>query len=186
MLRWESIKSSFLTDASDRPCYLNQVLATNDRAFRDALAHFPTGVVVVAGMHDGEPAGFTCQSFMSLSLSPALIAVAPSRTSSSWPKIASSGAFTVSVLSSDQEDLARSFAVSGTDKFRDLIWKPGATGAPRIGDALAWFDCRIHSIHDAGDHLMVFGEVEALELGDGGAPLVFNRSTFSRLAISAE
>ena len=53
------------------------------QAMREVLGHFVSGVVVVTALGPEGPAGFTCQSFASLSLDPPLITFAPARTSSS-------------------------------------------------------------------------------------------------------
>ena len=82
-------------------------------AFKDAMSRFTTGVTIVSGLEEGRPVGFTCQSFVSLSIDPPFVAVAPARTSTSWPRIASAGAFCVNVLGDHQEDVGRGFAVSG-------------------------------------------------------------------------
>ncbi len=145
--------------------------------FRTVLGHFASGVVVVTGMEDDEPVGFTCQSFFSLSIDPPLVAIAPGRSSTSWPRIVPSGAFSVNVLADSQEHLARGFAASGSDKFQGVGWTPGRTGAPRLADALAWMDCEIDAVHDAGDHLLVIGAVKGLETGKG-EPLLFYRAGF--------
>ena len=60
--------------------------------------------------------GFTCQAFMSLSLEPPLIAIAPGKSSTTWPRIAPGGTFCVNMLSEDQEILCRDFAISGFEK----------------------------------------------------------------------
>src|SRR5580698_101306 len=65
----------------------------SEREFRDAVGGFCTGVVVVTGLFENEPAGFTAQSFVSVSLSPPLVAICPSKTSSSWQKVRRSGHF---------------------------------------------------------------------------------------------
>ena len=101
--------------------------------FREVLGHFATGITIVTAMEDEGPVGFTCQSFTSLSLDPALIALAPAKTSTSWPKIAAAGAFCVNILSSDQEALCRTFAASGADKFAGVGWSTAATGADWAG-----------------------------------------------------
>ena len=145
--------------------------------FRTVLGHFASGVAVVTGMDGAEPVGFTCQSFFSLSIDPPLIAIAPGRSSTSWPRIEPAGCFSVSILSDGQEHLARGFAASGADKFQGVGWTPGRTGAPRLADALAWVDCQIEDVHDAGDHVLVIGSVKALE-GGRGEPLVFYRAGF--------
>ncbi len=145
--------------------------------FRAVLGHFASGVVLVTGMHGHAPAGFTCQSFFSLSLEPPLVAIAPGKASTSWPRVSSSGSICVNILAADQEALARTFARSGADKFAGVGWSPAANGAPRLHGALAWIDCRIQEVHDAGDHHLVIARVVELESGPG-QPLLFYRGGF--------
>jgi 3-hydroxy-9,10-secoandrosta-1,3,5(10)-triene-9,17-dione monooxygenase reductase component len=145
--------------------------------FREVLGHFATGLTIVTALEEGEPVGFSCQSFSALSLDPPMVLLAPARSSTSWPRIAKAGAFCVNVLGEHQEALCRSFAVSGGDKFSGVEWTPGTTGAPRITGSLATIECRLGSIHDGGDHELVTGHVVDTELGEG-APLLFYRSGF--------
>ena len=145
--------------------------------FRAVLGHFASGVVLVTGMHGDSPAGFTCQSFFSLSLDPPLVALAPSKSSTSWPRVSSTGSICANVLASDQEPLARTFARRSADKFAGVGWSPAANGAPRVHGALAWIDCEVHDVHDAGDHHLVVARVVELESGPG-QPLVFYRGGF--------
>lgn len=157
--------------------------ATVDRdQFRATLSHFASGLVVLTGSTAGTPSGMTCQSFFSLSMDPPLVAIAPGRASNSWPRIAASGAFCANVLSSDQEDVCRTFARSGHDKFADVSWSAAPTGSPRIDGALAWIDCRIRSIYPAGDHYLVVGAIVDMGIGNGD-PLVFFRSRFASLGV---
>jgi flavin reductase (DIM6/NTAB) family NADH-FMN oxidoreductase RutF len=147
--------------------------------FKEAMGMFATGVTIVSGMADGEPVGFTCQAFVSLSIDPPYVAVAPARTSTSWPRIARSGSFCVNVLAEDQEDLCRGFAVSGGPKFDGVDWSPAPdTGSPVIAGTLAWVDCRVELVHDAGDHELILGRVVDLGVGDG-SPLLFFHSHFA-------
>jgi 3-hydroxy-9,10-secoandrosta-1,3,5(10)-triene-9,17-dione monooxygenase reductase component len=149
--------------------------------FRAVLGHFATGIVVVAGMDDGVPAGLTCQSFFSLSLEPPLVAIAPGKSSSSWPRAARSGRVCVNVLGSEQETLARSFASSGADKFAGVGWTRSGNGAPRLEAALAWIDCEVLDVREWGDHYLVVAAVESLGSGPG-QPLLFYRGGFGGFA----
>ena len=150
--------------------------------FKDAMSRFITGVTIVSGMEDGHPVGFTCQSFVSLSIDPPFVAVAPARTSTSWPRIARAGSFCVNVLSDHQQEICEGFAVSGGDKFAGVDWRPApVTGSPVIEGSLAWVDCQVELVHDAGDHELIIGKV--LDLGSGeGLPLLFYRSRFATVA----
>lgn len=147
-------------------------------AFKTVMSQFATGVTVVTATTSGGPVGFTCQSFVSLSLDPPLIALAPARTSTTWPLISQAGAFCVNVLSQRQEALCRAFSVSGVDKFAGVEWVPGDTGAPRLPDSLAWIECSVELIHDAGDHELVLGKVVSLDRAQG-EPLLFFQSRFA-------
>jgi flavin reductase (DIM6/NTAB) family NADH-FMN oxidoreductase RutF len=148
-------------------------------SFRRVLGHFPTGVVIVAAIEaDGEPIGMSVGSFTSVSLDPPLVAFLPARTSTSWPRIAATGRFCVSVLSRDQEELCRAFAVSGADKFREVAWRPAPSGAPIIEGSLAWIDCDLDAVVDGGDHVIVLGRVRALDVESSDHPLVFFRGGF--------
>ena len=149
--------------------------------FRAVLGHFASGVVLVTGMHEEKPAGFTCQSFFSLSLDPPLVAIAPGKSSTSWPKVAHARSFCVNVLSSEQEDMAWTFSQSGTDKFAGVGWSAGANGAPRLHGSLAWLECTIEEEHEAGDHWLVTARVTDLEQGHG-QPLLFYRGGFGGFA----
>ncbi len=146
-------------------------------AFRTVLGHFATGVAIVAGVDADGPVGLTCQSFFSLSLEPPMIAIAPSNTSVSWPRVQASGSFCVNILAADQEALAWAFASSGGDKFAGVGWSPAASGSPRLHGALAWIDCELHQVLDGGDHRLVVGLVRDLG-SDPGEPLLFYRAGF--------
>jgi len=151
--------------------------------FREVLGHFASGLTIVTGVDHGGPVGFTCQAFMSLSLVPPLIAIAPSKASTSWPRIAPAGTFCANVMSEDQEELCRDFAVSGADqhdKFTGVGWSPGPGGVPVLDGALAWVICRTCQTHQAGDHEIVVGEVEESGVDNSGRPLVFYRGGFGR------
>lgn len=147
--------------------------------FKEAMSTFATGITVVAGIEDGDPVGFTCQSFVSLSIDPPYIAVAPARTSTSWPRIAKAGSFCVNVLGEHQRELCQGFAVSGGNKFDGVAWSPAPeTGSPLIEGSLAWVDCSVELVHDAGDHELIIGRVLDLDVGEG-LPLLFFRSKFA-------
>lgn len=148
--------------------------------FRQVMGRFCTGVTIVTAVDAGEPVGFTVQSFTSVSLDPPLISFCPARTVNSWPRIRSAGAFCVNILSDDQEALCRTFASRGEDKFRGVGWRPApATGAPVLDGVIGWVEARVVAEHEAGDHLIVVGEV--VDLGSfAGKPLLFYRGGFGR------
>ena len=109
-------------------------MAIDPKHFRRVLGHFPTGVAVISGLDpEGKPAGMAIGSFSSVSLDPPLVAFLPDKSSTSWPKIAPSGKFCVNILGSEQEDVCRTFAVKGGDKFAELKWISGGHRIPATG-----------------------------------------------------
>lgn len=153
--------------------------APDSREFRDTLSQFCTGVVIATGCLDGEPAGFAAQSFTALSLDPPLVALAPAKTSSSWPKLRASGHFCINVLGHDQKAVCDLFAQTGIDKFGALEWTPGVTGSPILEGVLAYVDCELVEEHEAGDHTIAVGRVKALEIHDEvRGPLLFFRGGY--------
>jgi len=147
--------------------------------FREVLGHFATGVTIVTAMEDAEPVGFTCQAFTSLSLEPPLVALAPGKSSTSWPRIAAAGSFCVNILAEDQEALSRDFAISGGDKFTGVGWRSAGNGAPILDGALGWVECAFVVAHDAGDHELVVGRVQDMGVRRG-RPLLYYRGGFGR------
>ena len=151
--------------------------------FRTVLGHFPTGVAVVTGVDtDGKPAGMAVGSFSSVSLDPPLVAFMPDKSSTSWPRFRDSGSFCVNILGAEQESVCRAFAMKGGDKFSDLAWAPAGSGSPILDGVLAWIDCDIEAVHEAGDHDIVIGRVRQLEIGTPALPLVFFQGGYGRFA----
>lgn len=144
---------------------------------RRVMGMFASGVTIVTGTDEGEPVGFACQSFTSVSLDPPLVLFCPAHSSSSWPRIQRGGVFSVNVLAEDQLELCKAFAASGGDKFKDLAWHDTAWG-PSLDGVLATVHCEIEAVHPAGDHDVVIGRVKQLVTHREAAPLLFFRGQF--------
>ena len=151
--------------------------------FRQELGHYPTGVTVITAAPATGPVGLAVGSFASVSLDPPLVAFFPDRGSSSWPQIEASGSFCVNILAEDQEVVCRRFAAKGDDKFAGLGWRPARSGSPLLDGVLAWIDCDIESVTDAGDHHFVLGRVRDLAVVHDGSPLLFFRGGYGRFAV---
>lgn len=151
--------------------------------FRTVLGHFCSGITVVTAVDEGQPVGLTCQSFASVSLEPPLVLFVAAKGSLSWPHIRRAGHFCVNVLADDQEHLGRRFAIKGADKFAGVGWRPGAVGAPLLDGCLAFIECGVEAVHEAGDHDIVVGRVLDLGVSGQGNPLLFYRGGYGRFAV---
>ena len=147
--------------------------------FRRVLGHYPTGVCVVAATElDGRRVGMVVGSFTSVSLEPPLVAFFPDRTSTSWPRIERAGKFCVNVLAGGQRELCQRFAAKGGDKFAGVAHHLSANGSPVLDGVVAWIDCSLEAVHDAGDHFIVLGRVCAFDVARGDQPLLFFRGAY--------
>jgi 3-hydroxy-9,10-secoandrosta-1,3,5(10)-triene-9,17-dione monooxygenase reductase component len=167
--------SSSSTDPDD------EILRPDEAQFRAVLGHFATGVTVITAIDDDEPVGMAANSFTSVSLEPPLVLFCAATSSTTWPRIQRSGAFTVNILGSHQEDVSRLFATRGADRFGSVGWRIGVGGSPVLDDVLAYLDCKIEAEHDAGDHVIVVGRVLDLGITADASPLLFHRGVYGRL-----
>ncbi|WP_078888424.1 flavin reductase family protein [Streptomyces sclerotialus] len=147
-----------------------------------ALGAFATGVTVVTGLDGGEPVGFTCQSFASVSLAPPLVLFCADHRGRSWPRIRAAGRFAVNVLSEDQTELSARFGSRTGRKYEGLGWDLSRWGTPSLRGVLLRVHAEVTDVHGAGDHDVVIGRVLALEPGRESRPLVYHRGQFVRTA----
>ena len=163
-----------MTPSGPRP------LSPDPSTYRTVLGHFATGVVLVTAIDGDEPVGMACNSFTSLSLEPPLVLFCAAKSSSTWPRIQSSGKWAANFLDDDGEELCRLFAQKGADRFARISYTPGRTRSPILEDALAFVDCETTEVHDAGDHVIVVGRVVELGYQHEGKPLLFYRGGYGR------
>ena len=156
------------------------------RRLRDLLAHFATGVTVVAARNGPLLAGMTANAIASISIDPPVLMASIARKAETHAAIVGSHAFAVSVLAADQRELAECFAQPTTaaklTRFCDAPWHEAETGSPILEGALAYFDCRLTEHHDGGDHVIVLGEIVAAGFREDAEPLLWYASGYRRLA----
>lgn len=147
-------------------------MSLDQRALRDCLGQFASGVTVVTTAQDDSVYGATVSSFTSVSLDPPLVLVSLDRRSRTCERLVGAP-FGVNVLGAHQQDLAWLFAGRGDRApSPDLSWG-GDSAAPRIDGAVAHFSCVPWASYDGGDHVLHIGEVVAFD-APGGPPLVFH------------
>lgn len=167
----------------DGPLTIRHDPEIDGAAFRRVLGHYPTGVCVVTAIGpDGLATGMIVGSFTSVSLDPPLVAFFPDRNSTTWPRIERAGRFCVNVLASDQQDLCGRFAAKGGDKFAGISHGLSANGSPVLDNVVAWIDCTLDAVHEAGDHFIVLGRVRELDIARADEPLLFFRGQYGSFA----
>jgi flavin reductase (DIM6/NTAB) family NADH-FMN oxidoreductase RutF len=63
----------------------------------------------------------------------------------------------------------------------ELVSEDAMMGSPAVKGALAWIHCELYNALAVGDHVVIIGQVHAVELGARGEPLLYHRRTFRRL-----
>lgn len=156
------------------------VRPVDETGFREAIAHFATGVTVITTLHEDRPAGMTASAVASLSLDPVLLLVCISHTLPTHEAIDASKCFVVNVLGEGQEDLALHFARPSLDKFAGIDLKPGCE-LPVLAKAIAYFVCDVHERLPGGDHSIFLGHVTECGALPGRRPLLYFGSKFGSL-----
>ena len=148
-------------------------------ALRRAFGTFVTGVTVITTRdEDGSPRGMTANSFTSVSLEPPLLLVCVGKSASSFKAFTTTASFAVNLLHEGQVDVSSVFASKSPDKFQSVNHDRVHTGAPILTDSLTWFDCTVYNRVDAGDHVILIGQVQAFGTSPS-APLGFCRGRYA-------
>ncbi|MGH9336922.1 MAG: flavin reductase family protein [Vicinamibacteria bacterium] len=141
-------------------------------SLREVMRTFPQGVAVVTATGREGWRGITVSSFISISLTPALVLVSIMKEARAHEAIAL-GRFVVNILADDQGALSDHFArpnLGSEEQFRDVA----AEGDPPvIAGCLSYLHCRVAERIPVGDHTLFIGEVEKAEVEREGKPLVF-------------
>jgi flavin reductase (DIM6/NTAB) family NADH-FMN oxidoreductase RutF len=167
----------------------------SDDEFRGAMSRLTAGVVLVTAREarlsedgpNGEDAGMTATSFLSVSLDPPLVLVSVRTGSRMDDLLEEQPLWAASLLTESQRHIAGRFAMKGrlSDRllFEDIPYRRGeVTDAPLVRGSLANLECRTEQRVAAGDHTLVIGRVLTAELpATEGGPLAYFRGRYRHL-----
>ncbi|MGW3290688.1 flavin reductase family protein [Streptomyces sp. NPDC001002] len=128
----------------------------------------------------GAPQGFTCTAVTAVSVEPPLLLVCVGRQARTLPGLVASGVFVVNVLADGGQETARVFASRSDRKFAGVPWLPSvvAGGAPVLLEGvLARAECVVVRTVEAGDHRIVIGRVDTIEVLPG-SPVLYQQGEF--------
>ncbi|MFB9860065.1 flavin reductase family protein [Salinicoccus siamensis] len=144
-------------------------------SFKEAMSNYPTGVNVVTTVDENdEPIGLTVNSFASVSLDPLLVLWSIDNAVSTFDKFMETDQFAVNILASNQTDIASTFAGSEEDRFSKCEWRLSEQDLPIISDVMASLQCKVFKKVEAGDHVVLIGEVFNIDVQDK-APLLYHK-----------
>jgi flavin reductase (DIM6/NTAB) family NADH-FMN oxidoreductase RutF len=150
----------------------------NEEAKKNLLRKIPTGLYVI-GVKDGAGAqhAFTGSWLSQCSMKPPCVMLGVRHGSQSLDFLKKGRAFSVNfVAKSDRKILEQFFkpAPASGNRFGDLGFSLKATGTPVLDAAIAFLECEVKHVLDAGDHSVVVGEVVEAEVRRDEAPLVMS------------
>ena len=153
------------------------------RELRKAFGNFLTGVTVATTVDSsGVPAGFTANSFTSVSLDPPMLLVCMGKNAISYDLFQSATGFAVNVLTESQTEISNVFAAKSEDKFTGVPWQPGPAGNPLFENVAAWFDCELDQLLDGGDHTILLGRIQGFGYAEA-EPLGYYRGGYVTLGL---
>ena len=146
------------------------------------MRYWPHGVSVLTVDYEGDRMGVTVSSLVSLSLEPPLIGVSIGKEASCYELLRRAGTFAISLLGSEQAELARRFA-SGRPPIVHWEGVDVREGqfAPLLEGALGWIEARARAEHDTGDHTFFVADAVSVEHGPATSALMYRDRDYHAL-----
>lgn len=149
--------------------------------FKQAMGNYPTGVSVVTAYNEEDvPMGLTINSFASVSLNPTLILWSIDNSVSTYDDFQKVERFSINILASDQGELCQLFASRVEDRFANCEWEKSDLELPVLKDTMATLQCKVHNRVEAGDHMIMIGEVLEITNSDK-EPLLYHKRHFGQI-----
>jgi flavin reductase (DIM6/NTAB) family NADH-FMN oxidoreductase RutF len=125
-----------------------------------ALGTMTYGIYVLTASHEDTVNGMIASWASQISYEPPLIAAAVHPNRFSHALIEKSGCFALHVLARKQKPLVSKFMRFDPEtKFSGIAWQAGQTGCPILADCVAYFECKLHTRFQPGNHTLFVGEV---------------------------
>jgi flavin reductase (DIM6/NTAB) family NADH-FMN oxidoreductase RutF len=152
--------------------------------FRQAMRNLASGVAIVATGTDARRRGLTVSSVASLCMDPPCLLVGINSDSETHDAILANGRFGVSLLGSEQHELALRFAgrdgAKGAERFETAPWNQGMLDVPILPMAICTIECILHRHQSIGTHGLFIGRIVATR-GHEGDPLLNFRGALRSL-----
>jgi len=159
---------------------MTPVIQLEPRSLRQLLGQYATGITVVTALDVNQrKIGMTANSFTSVSLDPPLILWNIVKSATHFEDFKQAEYFAINILNEDQYLESKHFSKSADDKFEGLDDVDEYMGIPILNKSLTTFVCRQYELHEAGDHYIIVGQIEACR-NQMGNPLVFHNGQYKQ------
>lgn len=157
-------------------------------AFKRGMRNLAGAVSIITSSHGGRLYGMTATAVCSATADPPTVLICVNHSTTTHRAIVDSRVFCVNVLRHDDRELSGVFSgahgseMRGEARFAKGNWTRLATGSPVLLNALVAFDCRVVNQLVHGTHTVFLGEVEQLQVGARGKPLLYSDGQYAKLA----
>lgn len=137
-----------------------------DRDLKRSLGQMMHGVQVVGASHEGISRAYCSHWVSQVSFEEPIVMASVSPKHDTYPLLAESGRFSVSIMAGDQVAAAQYFSYPGR-KFRYIApeFLDEVNGLPRVIDCIAWLECEVIDRIHKFDHELFFAKVKHVEPG---------------------
>jgi flavin reductase (DIM6/NTAB) family NADH-FMN oxidoreductase RutF len=144
-----------------------------DRQRRRVLWAMPSGLYLLGSRAGQVDNLMTLNWATQVSFDPKLVAVSVERAAATHRLVEEGRVFTLSILSREDRAVVRRFVKPaepgpGPSELNGFAVRRATTGAPILGQAVAWLDCRVTEVVPVGGHSLFVGEV--VDAGGAAAP----------------
>ena len=152
--------------------------------FKIGMRSLTGAVSIITSSHEGRVFGMTATAVCSACAEPPTVLVCVNQATTTHQAIEQSKVFCVNVLRHEDRELSGLFsgAQKGEGRFLAERWVRLATGSPVLLNSLVSFDCRVTNRLVHGTHAIFLGEVEKLQIGRKGKPLLYSEGQYAKLA----
>ncbi len=159
--------------------------ALDPARFREAMSRVGAAVHIVTTDGPAGLGGITASAVTSVTVEPPMMLFCINKGSRCAAKVLQNGVFCINTLGRADQRLSDVFAGrtghEQEERFAETEWRVLATGAPVLPSALVAFDCRLVESKEFGTHLVMIGEVEAVEIAPRADALMYAHREYWRL-----
>lgn len=174
----------FLTTEISGTSALNQSPIEKKEQLGKALGRLASGVFIVTCQSKGNPQGMLATWIAQAAFEPPMVTISINKQRDLAKVVATEVELTINVLSNQNMDIFKAFAKPSSgqeqDRFTGLDVIVNPTGGPIFAKCVAYLNCRVANVIEAGDHFVALAEVlEGATLNDDAEPMThFRKSGF--------
>ena len=139
----------------------------NEEAKKNILRKIPYGLYVIGVKDQSSHHAFTGSWLSQCSMKPPKVMLGVRHGTHSFEMLKTGKAFSVNFLAKTDKKILEQFfkpTPSNGNRFGELEFSLKKTNTPILKNAIAYLECEVNHIFEAGDHSIVIGEVVEAEV----------------------